>query len=144
MKKNNHRISAFALALLIVGTAMSFSLDMHFCQGHLKSISLLGTAKSCHQTKKACPIHGQMMSDEQKKDCCNNKNLTVDELDADYTFGVIDFPQGQPSNQLFQVTQTPHLALPCQNYMSHHVPRWDAHIVYTLGNTYALLQNFRL
>lgn len=65
-------------------TSVGFSIDMHFCQGHLQSISFLGSAedcygstsnnqqKSCLVSKKENPKKTECALD--KKDCCHNKN----------------------------------------------------------------------
>jgi len=63
-------------------SSAGFSFDLHFCQGHLKSVSLIGKAKSCHTVvkKKACH-HNPVAS--TKKSCCDNQTVLVD-LDTDY------------------------------------------------------------
>ena len=83
---STYRIISLILAFLMFFSSVGFSIDMHYCQGQLKSFSLLGKAKNCHemtQAKMACPHHQQQlkpaaekgcsMSDE--KDCCNSETL---------------------------------------------------------------------
>ena len=76
------------LAMLMFSTSMGFSIDMHYCQGELKSFSILGKAKGCHEglTKVVdCPIHGKMVVPEDtlqgcnmdQKDCCQNKTIYI-------------------------------------------------------------------
>ena len=69
-------------------SSTGFSIDLHFCQGNLKSFSFLGEAKSCHamelmkscsHQKKAChaaPVVQEESADCQK-DCCSNKKIEI-------------------------------------------------------------------
>ena len=67
-------------------TSVSFSMDLHFCQGNIKSISFVGTAKSCHDktiSKKVCPLHAAALNTNTKsilsaKNCCENRSFTLD------------------------------------------------------------------
>jgi hypothetical protein len=84
MQKIYRRI-ALVLAFLIFCTSTGFSIDMHFCQDQLKSISFIGKAKSCHDlsanaTIKKCPHHQKMMKQDEGcstdgKNCCSNKTF---------------------------------------------------------------------
>lgn len=87
MIKKSNRITAILLAFLVLGTSTGYSIDLHFCKGHLKSISLIGTAKSCHEASKQCPMHAGLTTDtsSEAKDCCTNEKITFEELDTDFT-----------------------------------------------------------
>lgn len=82
MKYTRH-IIAISLSGLMLLTSVGYSIDMHYCQGKLKSFSVFGKAKSCHsltKTKVYCPHHQKMMVDNKacdldKKNCCSNKTL---------------------------------------------------------------------
>lgn len=93
MKSNrSYRIVALLMALLMLVSSTGFSIDLHYCQGNLKSFSLFGTAKSCHDkadtkhckrkemTCKAEKI--EQVKDNCHKNCCSNKKI---EIDADDT-----------------------------------------------------------
>ena len=77
------QITAVCLSALMLLTSVGFSIDMHYCQGKLKSYSFIGKAKSCHVVDKArvpCPHHQKMAAEPKgcelsKKDCCSNKTL---------------------------------------------------------------------
>lgn len=81
------RIVALTLAFLMLMTSVSFAVDMHYCDGELKSISLFGKAKTCHekaveQDKPTCPHHQKMeqqSNDDEmdKNDCCENKTTII-------------------------------------------------------------------
>jgi len=87
MKVNSitYRIIALTMVLLMFFTSVGFTVDMHYCQGKLKTFNFFGEAKSCHdigQGMKDCPFHKKMeaasKSNEStisKKDCCSNKTI---------------------------------------------------------------------
>ena len=83
-----HRNTALILAFLMFFTSIGFSVDFHYCKGDLKSFSFIGKASACHQTKKACPRHKEMKSEEKSNDskCCSNETVVVEDLDVDYNF----------------------------------------------------------
>ncbi len=74
--KSTYRIIALMMAFLMFFTSVGFVMDMHFCQGKLKSVSFFGKAKTCHDmadnTMKNCPHHKKMTA--EKKDCSEDKN----------------------------------------------------------------------
>ena len=80
-----YRIIACALAFLMFFTSTGFSVDMHYCQGNLKSFKFFGKAKSCHEIAEKvahCSHHRKAMKPERsegcskdKKGCCHNKTL---------------------------------------------------------------------
>lgn len=70
------------LALMIFVSSMSYSVDFHYCQGQLKSFSLMGKAKNCHEmaTKiSTCKHHkakeDSLASESVDKNCCNNETV---------------------------------------------------------------------
>ncbi len=78
------------LAFLMFFTSTGLSLDMHYCQGQLKSISFIGKAKSCHEKESHCKKHkascqslNQNTKESSDNSCCNNKTVTV-QLDVEY------------------------------------------------------------
>ncbi len=83
----SYRIFALTLALLMFVTSVGFSIDMHYCQGQLKSFCFFGKAESCHEMAettpiKICPHHQKMMVQKEgcsidKKDCCKNRTLHI-------------------------------------------------------------------
>ncbi len=80
-----YRIFAFMMAMLVLFTSIGYTVDLHFCQGKLKSYSFFGKAKTCQQLAKGkevyCPVHKKIMvmgGEEcgmEKKGCCSNKML---------------------------------------------------------------------
>ena len=68
-------------------SSVGYSVNMHYCQGQLKSFSFIGKAKTCHDMTesspmKNCPHHAKMLLQKKgcalnKKDCCQNKTLLI-------------------------------------------------------------------
>ena len=89
-----YRFFALCLATLMLLTSAGITVDMHFCRGELKTLSLFGEAKSCHKTgvMKNCPRHAEMTTEQgdsmSRKKCCENKTLS---LLADQTQEVQNF-----------------------------------------------------
>ena len=84
-----YRTLALFLAALMFTSAVSFSMDMHLCQGNIKSVSLFGKAKSCCEkndrercSKLQNPCHlrtGEHQSWSQKS-CCINTTIVFQNL----------------------------------------------------------------
>jgi hypothetical protein len=78
-----YRFISLSLAGLILVTSVGYAIDMHFCQGDLKSYSFFGKAKNCHegeQVNVTCHHHKKISSKSEetrllKKNCCSNKTL---------------------------------------------------------------------
>ena len=80
-----YRITALFMAALMFLTSVGFTVDMHYCQGNIKSFSFFGKAKNCyelanlptpcqaHKKTKPPPTNGGIYID--KKECCHNKSV---------------------------------------------------------------------
>lgn len=78
------------MAMLLFISSSGISMDMHFCQGKLKRVSLIGSAKTCAEMavmmkhcsgKKAKSCHGASKScsdDGSHNGCCENESLSFD------------------------------------------------------------------
>ncbi len=83
------------MAFMLLLSSTGFSIDLHYCQGKIKSFSLFGTAESCHDKaekshcQKACSnfdsgsnaCHSvkpttEIVADDQRS-CCSNENMVV-------------------------------------------------------------------
>lgn len=96
---STYRFISLTLAFLVFTTSAGFSIDMHFCQHQLKSISFFGKAKTCHEKSQAapmknCPHHSKVVTEKEgcteDKDCCNNKTLHF-QSDQDQQVQTSDF-----------------------------------------------------
>ena len=97
-----NKISKFiapVLALMVLVSSMSYTIDFHFCQGQLKSFSLFGKAKNCHEmaSKMASCHHHKKQVDEMSmtcsegdNNCCNNKTVNF-ESDFDQQIVNLDY-----------------------------------------------------
>ena len=90
----SHRITAISMALLMMLSSTGFSMDIHYCQDQLKSVSLLGKAKSCHAKQETPPCHKMKKSCHHKEDnvskadkdnCCHNETVVIEKSDLDAT-----------------------------------------------------------
>ena len=92
------KILAPFLTLMVFISSMSCTIDFHYCQGQLKSYSLLGKAKNCHEISEkiaSCPHHQNENSDslactEDDKNCCSNETIHI-ESDIDKPLINLDF-----------------------------------------------------
>ncbi len=93
-QKTTYRITALTLAIVMFFTSFSYSVDVHYCQGHLKSVKLFGQAKTCHEmaaenSTKACSSskhndhhNSKSCADaDDEKDCCQNKTFNFESDD---------------------------------------------------------------
>lgn len=82
-----YRILSLALAFLMFNTSVGFTLDMHLCQGHLRSFSLLGKARNCAEMAGAesgasCTVHAARATyrtgcEVEQQGCCTNRSVHV-------------------------------------------------------------------
>lgn len=79
VKVMTYKIVSIFSALLVVLSSLSFSIDRHYCENQLKSISLTGEAKSCLQSSKHKHCHSKVHdSTNHKKGCCENHRVTIE------------------------------------------------------------------
>lgn len=91
-KCKTYRITSLMMALLMLLSSTGFSMDLHFCQGQLKSFSFWGEAASCHtlatkshchKKMKTCHVALAQNNDVKgcKKDCCSNTTIEMEHSD---------------------------------------------------------------
>ncbi len=87
--KTTYRIISLTLALLMLSTSFSYSLNLHYCQNSLAGISLFETSTSCSkESKTSCSSKIKTETKDNKKNCCHNETVKIDVLDVDYTSSV--------------------------------------------------------
>ncbi len=88
-----YRTMILGMVFLLLTTSTGFSLDIHYCQGKIKSIGLFGEASSCHETTEesscnkkteGCCKAKKTSTKDTRKDCCKNKTVNI-QFDADFT-----------------------------------------------------------
>ena len=94
MKKSFFKISSFIIALTVLFSTFSFTVEQHYCCDVLVDYSFSGKVKSCG-------MDGQNMmysdaSSLSKKDCCDDELLAVDGQDKlNISFENLSFEQAQ-------------------------------------------------
>lgn len=74
-------ILSFLLALLVLVSASSFNVNMHFCGGHIQSVSLIDESDTCPMELQLPPCHKNMM---KENGCCEDNHLTFEGKDFNY------------------------------------------------------------
>ncbi len=90
------KISAILLSLLVLLSSTSFTFNMHFCMGQLKSIAVLSNAKACDLEVKSlsCARDKQIPQNITPKSCCQDQTLVVEgqnELEETASISIPDF-----------------------------------------------------
>jgi len=109
---NTYRFFALFMALVMFTSSVNLAVDMHFCQGKLKTVSLIGKAKTCHEiatstTVKQCPNHQLMTTEKEgcsidQKSCCHNKTVLLD-ADQNQDIQAVDVVISQQLQQFVAV-----------------------------------------
>jgi hypothetical protein len=70
-------ILSFSLALLVLISSSSFTVNMHLCGGRVQSVSVIEKATPCamEQLAKTLPCHKVM---NKKKNCCSEDHITFE------------------------------------------------------------------
>ncbi len=79
MKKILYKISSFFMALLVLLSTTSFTIESHYCGDILVDASFLGTAKTCGMEVQKTSTSTDC--DITKKDCCSNEQLIIEGQD---------------------------------------------------------------
>jgi hypothetical protein len=80
MKQSIHKSMALFMAVVVLMTTMSFTVDMHYCGGNLVDFSFVQQVKTCGM-EKAQPVKScdnPMMSE---KSCCSDQQLVIEGQD---------------------------------------------------------------
>jgi hypothetical protein len=154
INRTYQRIIALTLAFLMLMTSVSFAVDRHYCNGELKSVSLFGKAKTCHEKavtnkKPTCPHHQKMQQESKrsngdemaKNDCCENKT-TIIQADDDQINSDLSLPTFQQLQQFaiayilaFHATiTTDKQSIQGVSYLSPMIPK----DIYALSETFLL------
>lgn len=79
-------VSTF-LALLVLVSSSSFMVNLHYCGGHVQSISLIEDADACPMEVLLPPCHKKM--EIKKSGCCEDKHVAFE--GKDFSAKVQDF-----------------------------------------------------
>lgn len=107
MKNVFQKSGSFAMALLVLFSTMSFSVDKHFCGTNLVDVSIFSQAKNCTSEAKTCGVKmdhemGHKMDHEMDHEmrvddmdpCCTNQKTELNGQDElSISFQILDFNQ---------------------------------------------------
>ena len=89
---------AFILSILVFYSSVGLAVDLHFCQGEVKSMAFFGKAKNCYELagfKNACPKHESITLEKnhlesiKSKKCCTSKSILL-QSDSDQLIPSVD------------------------------------------------------
>ena len=85
MKNIIHKISSFSLALIVLFSSLSFTVNKHYCGGEVVNTALLVSADNCGMDMNVC--ENKLQNDKQttsveKEPCCKDTTQVVDGNDT--------------------------------------------------------------
>ena len=80
MKKFFHKIMSFAMAIVVLFSTMSFTMNMHYCGDTLVETALFHKAEGCGMEMQKPTIEDCSVT-VIKKNCCNDEQLVIDGQD---------------------------------------------------------------
>ncbi len=90
MKKVFHKISSVYLALIVLLSTVSFTIDSHYCGDTLVDSSLFGHVETCGMDKQLS--RNDCQSEVQDDSCCSDKQLVVEgQDDLKMSFNTLNF-----------------------------------------------------
>ena len=78
MKQIFHKISSFLMAIVVLFSTMSFTVDMHYCGDNLVETAIFHKAKGCGIEMEKPSTEGCSIT---KKNCCDDKQLAIEGQD---------------------------------------------------------------
>ena len=118
MKKGFQKSVSTVLALLVLVSTFSFTVDKHFCGSFLVDQAVFAKASTC-----GMELHSHLETDLMDQDnCCSNQNISVEGQDElNISFNSMDFDQQVfvaaftfSFNEFFQ--GSPQQVIPFKNY----------------------------
>jgi hypothetical protein len=94
MKEKLHKSGSVFMALLLLFSTLSFSMDMHFCGDHLVDFSLFDKADSCGMMSAASPASADCAMIDIDMDCCSDVQILIEgQEDFKVSFDQLTFGQ---------------------------------------------------
>ena len=81
MKEKLHKTGSVLMALLLLFSTMSFSMDMHYCGDHLVDFSLFDKAEGCGMMAVADDTPADCSVIKAGMDCCTDVQILVEGQD---------------------------------------------------------------
>ncbi len=93
MKQVFHKIMSLLMALVVLFSTMSFTINMHYCGDTLVETAIFQETKGCGMEMNKPSTEGCAIT---KKNCCDDKQLVVDGQDElQLSFDTLTFEQQQ-------------------------------------------------
>jgi len=86
---------SLSLAILVLGSTMSFTISKHYCGEHLVDVSVFGEAQPCEM--QAALTHKYGDDHSKKMDCCSDEETVLDSQDElklrleDFSLDTLEF-----------------------------------------------------
>ncbi|MFS4416030.1 HYC_CC_PP family protein [Maribacter sp. 2307ULW6-5] len=94
MKEALRKITSIAMALIVLFSTMSFSVDMHYCGDHLVDFSLYDKVDTCMMKAEMTKTSGSCEVMEMEMDCCTDVKVVVEgQDDLKISFDQLTFDQ---------------------------------------------------
>ena len=81
MKETLRQIVSFTMALLVLFSTMSFTVDMHYCGDQLVDFSFFKTAENCSMKASSSKAAGETSIMEMEMDCCTDLEIVLEGQD---------------------------------------------------------------
>ena len=98
MKETLHKITSTLMALIVLLSTMSFSVDMHYCGDHLVDFSMFDKVDTCMmKAEKSKDSNScEVMEMETETSCCSDIEVTIEgQDDLKISFDNLTFEQQQ-------------------------------------------------
>jgi len=78
MKETLYQIASAFMALLVLFSTMSFTIDMHYCGDRLVDYSFFESADSCGMSKSSSTRAGDNADMQMEMDCCADLEIIIE------------------------------------------------------------------
>ena len=89
-RKIGLQVLSVSLSLLVMLSSIGLSLDIHFCQGNIKSIGVFAAAEKCGEELEITKCDNHSNSDISRTPCCSNEQYFYQTGNADNTSDFIN------------------------------------------------------
>ena len=94
MKEALRKITSISMALIVLFSTMSFSVDMHYCGDHLVDFSIFDSVDTCIMKAEMSKSSSECSVMEMEMDCCTNVEVVLEgHDDLKISFDQLTFDQ---------------------------------------------------
>lgn len=94
MKEDLRKIASISMALIVLFSTMSFSVDMHYCGDHLVDFSLSEKVDTCMMKAELSKSSSECAVMDMEMDCCSDVEIVIDgQDDLKISFEQLTFDQ---------------------------------------------------